>query len=140
VAPGAAAKVAIAFDALFRPTTRHKIPIKDEMFTSAVERLEYIGGDPLRLRRVTARFYLENAKLDRFLKKRGRQWTASTQLLLAEHDEIVDNRRLREMFELLRTEPKKVRIYTGCKHSLQFERPGKVAKDIVDWIRVAPGG
>ena len=63
-----------------------------------------------------------------------------TLLLLAENDEIVDNRRLREMFELLRTESKKVRLYTGCKHSLQFERPGEVAKDIVDWMRAAPGG
>ena len=139
VSPRIGAKLTIAFDALFRPSKPHEIPIKDEMFTSAAESLEYIAADPLRLRRVTARFYLESAKLDRFLKKRDRQWTAPTQLLLAEHDEIVDNRRLREMLESLRTEPKKVRMYAGLRHSLQFERPYAVAKDIVDWARVAPG-
>jgi alpha-beta hydrolase superfamily lysophospholipase len=138
VSPRILKKVAIAFDALFRPSRSHGIPIRDEMFTSGAESLEYIAADPLRLRRVTARFYLENAKLDRSLRKRGRQWTAPTQLLMAERDEIVDNRRLREMFERLRTEPKKVRMYAGCKHSLQFERPGEVAKDIVDWMRAAP--
>ena len=140
VSPGMGAKLTIAFDALFRPSARHGIPIEDEMFTSVAERLEYIAADPLRLRCVTARFYLESAKLDRFLKKRGRQWTAPTQLLLAEHDEIVDNRRLREMFDSLRLAPKKVRIYAGCKHSLHFERPDALAKDIVAWMRVASGG
>lgn len=137
VAPGISSKISIAFDALLRPEALHPIPIEDEMFTSIPEYLDYIANDPLRLRKVTARFYFESVKLDRFLKKKGYQWTAPTQLLLAEHDDIIDNRRLGVMFESLRMESKKVRMYSGCKHSLLFESPAKVVKDIGGWMQAA---
>ena len=139
VMPGMGARIAIAVDALLRPGALHPIPIRNEMFTKVPKYLEYIAGDPLRLRSVTARFYLESVKLDRFLRKRKYQWTVPTQLLLAEHDEIVDNRRLRDMFESLAMGIKKIVIYEGCKHSLQFERPAEVARDIVSWIGSASG-
>jgi len=135
VMPGMGERVAIAVDSLIRPHALHPIPIKDEMFTSIPRYLEYIANDPLRLHRVTARFYLHGFLLDRLLKKRGYQWSAPTQLLLAEHDAIIDNRRTRKMFDALKAHPKRINIYEGCNHSLQFEQPGKVAKDIVDWIR-----
>lgn len=135
VMPAIRERLAIGFNAFFRPEALHPIPIEDEMFTSVPEYMRYIAGDPLRLRRVTARFYLESVRLDRLLKQRRYQWTAPTLLLLAENDRIVDNRRLREMFECLRMERKKVRIYSGCKHSLQFESPGEVAKDILNWMQ-----
>jgi len=137
VMPSLGERIAIAFDALFRPGAPHPIPIEDEMFTSIPEYLGYIAGDPMRLRRVTARFYLGSVRLDRFLRKNGYQWTAPTQFLLAERDDIIDNRRLGEMIESLRIETKKVRIYSGCKHSLQFENPGEVARDIVGWTQGA---
>jgi alpha-beta hydrolase superfamily lysophospholipase len=138
VAPGIIERTAIAFDALIRPGAQHPIPIEDEMFTSVPRYLDYIANDPLRLREVTARFYLESVKLDRFLRKRGYQWTAPTQLLLAEHDDIIDNRRLGAMFESLRIESKKVKMYSGCKHLLLFESPAEVADDISGWIQAAP--
>ncbi len=136
VMPSIGERLAIAFDALFRPRALHPIPITDEMFTSIPRYLQYIANDPLRLRKVTARFYLESVRLDRLLKKRGYQWTAPTQALLAEHDAIVDNARTQKMFESLKTDPKKVTIYAGCNHSLQFEKPGEVAKDIVNWMQI----
>ncbi|UCD56831.1 MAG: alpha/beta fold hydrolase, partial [Candidatus Hydrogenedentota bacterium] len=137
VMPGIGERIAIAVDSLLRPRALHPIPIEDEMFTSVPRYLEYIANDPLRLRKVTARFYLESVMLDRFLKKRGYQWTAPTQLLLAEHDAIIDNRRVQGMFESLNAQPKRINIYKGCNHSLQFEKPGDVAKDIVNWMRTA---
>lgn len=140
VMPGIGERFAIAFDALFRPHALHPIPIKDEMFTSLPRSLEYIANDLLRLRKVTARFYLESVRLDRFLRKREYQWTAPTQALLAEHDAIVDNARTQKMFESLKTEPKKVTIYAGCNHSLQFEKPGEVARDIVNWMQMGTTG
>lgn len=135
VMPGIGRRLAVAFDALFRPTALHPIPIEDEMFTADPEPLRYMASDPLRLRKVTARFYFQNFMLDRFLKNRGYQWAAPTQMLLAEHDAIVDNRRLRRMFESLSVEPKNMHEYAGCRHSLQFEKPDEVAEDIVSWMR-----
>lgn len=135
VMPGIGERVAIAADAFLRPRAMHPIPIKDDMFTSVPEYLEYIAGDPLRLRKVTARFYLASALLDRFLKRNGYQWTAPTRLLLAERDAIIDTARVRTMFDSLNAGPKSVRAYEGCRHSLQFERPGEVARDIVDWMK-----
>jgi alpha-beta hydrolase superfamily lysophospholipase len=146
VMPGIGERVAIAFDAIFRPATPHPIPIEDEMFTSLPEYLAYIANDPLRLRRVTARFYLETVKLDRLLKSRGYQWTAPTQILLAEHDAIVDNDRIEEMFASLEMKRKKLHVFPGSNHSIQFERIGDVADHVVRWIREsdegvsAPGG
>jgi alpha-beta hydrolase superfamily lysophospholipase len=135
VTPPVGERARIAFNALFRPEALHPIPIKDEMFTAVPEYLRYIAGDPLRLRKVTARFYLESVRLDRLLKSRQYQWTSPTLMLLAGDDSIVDSRRLEEMFERLRMERKEVRIYSERKHSLQFESPGQVAKDILSWTR-----
>jgi alpha-beta hydrolase superfamily lysophospholipase len=137
VLPVIGERVSIAIDALFRPRRLHPIPIKDEMFTSIPEHLEYIRCDPLRLHEVTARFYFESVMLDRFLKRNRYQWTAPTQLLLAEHDEIVDSRRVQEMFQSVNAEPKKMSVYADCNHSLQFEQPSRVAKDIVAWMQSA---
>jgi pimeloyl-ACP methyl ester carboxylesterase len=135
VSPDISQKIAIAFNSVFRPKALHPVPLEDRMFTSLPKYLEYIANDPLRLRRVTARFYFQTAMLDRFLKKMGCQWTAPTQLLLAEHDDIVDNEQVKEMFERLKAQPKRVKIYTECNHSLQFEKPDDVASDVVEWVR-----
>ncbi|RJP17052.1 MAG: alpha/beta fold hydrolase [Candidatus Abyssobacteria bacterium SURF_5] len=134
VAPAPGEKARIAFDALFRPRALHPIPIKDAMFTSMPERLAYIANDPLRLRRVTASFYRESFKIDRLLRKRNYQWKTPTQVLLAEHDRIIDNEKLQTIFDSLEMEHKRILLYKGCNHSVQFERPGEVARDIVEWI------
>jgi acylglycerol lipase len=136
VTPRSCERISIAVDWIIRPHALHAIPIKDEMFTSIPTHLEYIANDPLRLHRVTASFYRESVRLDRFLKNRGYQWTAPTQALLAESDAIVDTRKTRRMLESLNAEPKRIRIYTGCNHSLQFEKPGEVAQDIVEWMQI----
>jgi len=136
VMPQVGERISIAVDALFRPRSLHPIPITDEMFTSLPKYLAYIAADPLRLRKVTARFYLETVRLDRFLRRRAYQWSAATQVLLAERDAIVDNLRVQRMFETLKVEPKRISIYEGCNHSLQFERPVEVANDIIDWMRM----
>jgi len=125
VSPSASEKARIAFDSLFRPKALHPIPIRTEMFTAIPKYLQYIASDPLRLREVTARFYLESFKMDRLLKRRKYQWSAPTQLLIAEYDAIIDNRRLQRMFSLLRTGRKRVLLYEGCQHSLQFEKDRK---------------
>jgi alpha-beta hydrolase superfamily lysophospholipase len=136
VAPPASEKIRIAFDALFRPQSLHPIPIQDEMFTSVPKHLKYIANDPLRLHRVTARFYRESIRMDRFLRGRRYQWSVPTQLLLAEHDAIVDNQKLRQMFDCLRLKQKRILTYKGCNHSLQFEKPDAVARDIIEWQKL----
>jgi len=136
IMPRIGERISIALDWIIRPHALHPIPIRDEMFTFSTKYLEYIANDPLRLRRVTASFYRESVKLDRFLKDRAYQWTSPTQALLAEHDAIVDNQKTRQMFESLNAEPKRIRIYMGCNHSLQFEKPNKVAKDLAEWMRI----
>jgi len=139
VAPGASERLKIALDVLLRPGALHPIPITDEMFTSLPARLEYIRKDPLRLHHVTAAFYLQSVRIDRILKKHHYQWSAPTQLLLAENDAIVDNRRLQEMFRSLQAQPKEALLYEGCNHSLQFEKPEQVADDVARWIKEVTG-
>jgi alpha-beta hydrolase superfamily lysophospholipase len=138
VAPGPFEKFRIAFDMLFRSRALHPIPIDDDMFTSIPKYLRFIANDPLRLRNVTAGFYRESFKMDKFLKRRNYHWTAPTQLLLAERDAIMDNRKLQNMFDSLQMQCKRVLLYKGCNHSFQFEKPDDVARDIAQWMREAP--
>jgi pimeloyl-ACP methyl ester carboxylesterase len=137
VMPGVGERLSIAIDSLVRPRSLHPIPIRDDMFTTRQKYLTYIAQDPLRLRRVTARFYLSSVMLDRFLRARRYEWSVPTQVLLAEHDAIVDNDRVRRLFESLNAMPKRLATYEGCSHSLQFENPDRVAHDIVNWVESA---
>ena len=57
VMPRVSERAAIAVDAFLRPHALHPIPIRDEMFTTIRKYRDYIAGDPLRLRTVTARFF-----------------------------------------------------------------------------------
>jgi acylglycerol lipase len=136
VAPAGSEKLRIAFDMFLRPQALHPIPIQNEMFTSIPKYLTYIANDPLRLHKVTAAFYRNSLRIDRFLKKHKYQWKTPTQLLIAEHDAIINNQKLQSMFESLKIQKKRVLLYKGCNHLLQFEKPADVARDIADWIRL----
>jgi len=124
-----------------------KIPIKhSSMFTGDTAWQAWIEQDPLALRRCTGRFFWESRKMDKKLKKMIKQSEAPVLLLLAEHDDIVNNNKtdkfLTKKLVGRRGDPHRLEIilYEGATHTLDFEPNWKdVVRDILDWLnRVNP--
>ncbi len=104
------------------------LDIKVDDFTGIPEFTRYIAGDECRIKAVSARFCLETLKMRQFIARNmGRRKLLPAQLLLAEHDRIIDNAATRA---LLHRHLDQVTVYAGARHSLVFEKPREVAMDI----------
>lgn len=144
VAPGLAPKVdvpvwtkaQIGLSYLFRSQRRFALPIgSPSMFTPSEHWKEFIQGDPLRLKEVTARFLIENRKLDRFIKNNLAAIRVPAFLLLAQKDDIIDNGRTRDMFGKFGSPVRKVVEYPGTTHTLEFEQnPDIWRADVLSWL------
>lgn len=128
-------KLRVALACLTRPRRQFAIPLDDPaLFTANPQRQRFIESDPLRLRSVTAAFLWTSAKLDRRARRRVPPGPAC-RLLLAEHDDIVDNARLVQWFSRAAGPQGKTIVYPGAHHTLEFEPdPEPYRKDLADWI------
>ncbi len=129
-------KIAVLLCALICPTRRFALPIASEaMFTGNEEAQRFIRSDTLRLRRVTARFLVENAKLDAHARRHEKALDTPVLLLLAEHDEIIDVFKTRRRVERFASPRKKILQYPGSVHTLEFEpNPDLWRKDVLAWL------
>ncbi len=129
-------KIAVLLCALFCPTRRFGLPIASEaMFTANEEAQRFIRDDALRLKQVTARFLVENVKLDAYVKRQERALDTPVLLLLAEHDEIIDTQKTRSRVERFVSPRKKILRYPGMTHTLEFEpNPDLWRKDVLAWL------
>jgi 2-dehydropantoate 2-reductase len=109
-------------------------PIKAWMLTRNPEALAYVALDPMRLRRATARFYLNSLEMERYLGENADGLRAPVRIFLAGDDAVVDNDGVRE--EARRFHSRKVEIteYAGAAHGLFFERPKELAEDLAAWV------
>jgi pimeloyl-ACP methyl ester carboxylesterase len=125
-------KLAVLADlALGRGRRTFAIPIDDDMFTRRPEHLAYIGADPARLGRVTSRFLLASRALDRIVARGVKSLECAVLLLLAGEDRIVDNARVERLLSALPAGRLRTVSYPGADHSLQFERPLEIVREIV---------
>jgi pimeloyl-ACP methyl ester carboxylesterase len=131
-------KVGVALSLAAGGRARFHVPIEPRMFTRTPRFLEYIEGDPLRLRRVTARFLLASLRLDRMLRARVHTLAAPVLLFLAGHDRIIDNARTRALLERLPPGRLRVRVYEHATHSIQFDDTSDLARDVGDFLRGLP--
>ena len=130
VAPGIAAlvdvstatKLRVAAALLLRPTVRFDIPLNEpSLFTGNESMREFIVGDPLRLRKATARFLYASRCLDRRLSRaRGGALRAPATLILASRDRIIDNEATRQAVNRLTDGEAEVVEIEG-DHTLEFE-------------------
>lgn len=116
------------------------IPIESSsMFTDDQRWQNWIEQDPLTLRKATARFYWENNKMDKQIRRNARNAQAPILLLLAGRDEIIDNEKtIRFMGDKLpeaENDTLKIIEYPPGRHTLEFERYlRKVVADMVAWL------
>jgi alpha-beta hydrolase superfamily lysophospholipase len=137
VDPTLAVKVRVARCLLVgRPLTRFPIPLGDpRLFTENPERLRFIAGDPLSLHEVTARFMYESRRLDGLARQAARAVRLPLFLALAEKDRIIDNAATRTLVEAMPAPRRRVRLYPGACHTLEFEPdPQAYLCDLAAWI------
>jgi alpha-beta hydrolase superfamily lysophospholipase len=135
VAPSLREKLRIAWARVTKPTKCFPIPLNDpELFTSNPRWLEYLRQDDRSLHEATARFLVSSVHLDRRLKRASRFVHMPTLLLLAGEDRIIDNVRTRRFVESFPSTDRQVIEYPGRAHTLEFEEPGRLDLDLIDWV------
>jgi len=118
------------------PRRLFPIPLNDpELFTADPIRQEFIRTDPRALRRATARFFVESARLDAYLRFVPKYVTVPTLLMLAGKDRIIDNARTRRFVEHFATADKQIIEYSDAHHTLEFEpEPERFIGDLISWL------
>ncbi|HYV39881.1 MAG TPA: alpha/beta fold hydrolase, partial [Gemmataceae bacterium] len=118
------------------PTRLFPIPLNDpELFTESPRWREFIRNDPLALRQATARFMVESALLDRYLRKAPKYVTVPTLLLLAGQDRVIRNDKTHHYFHKFATTDKNVITYAKAHHTLEFEpNPDIFLGEIIRWL------
>lgn len=143
VRPTRRERLRIVWARLTDPVRRFAIPLDDaELFTANPRWLKFLRDDPLSLRQATARFLVESARLDGYLRFAAKHVRVPVLLLLAERDRIIDNRATRRFMERFRTADKEIIEYPGAHHTLEFEPdPDRFIGDVRHWLerQVAQG-
>jgi alpha-beta hydrolase superfamily lysophospholipase len=120
---------------LFRPRRQFAIPLNDaELFTATPRWLDFLRADPLRLQHATARFLVESARLDGYLRFVHKYVRAPVLLFLAENDRIIVNAKTRAFVERLAAKDKQIIEYAAAHHTLEFEEPRRFVHDMLTWL------
>jgi alpha-beta hydrolase superfamily lysophospholipase len=135
VSPRLGEKLRIALARVFRPGKLFPIPLNDpELFTSDPRWLDFLRKDERSLHLATARFLVSSVHLDRQLPRAARSVRVPTLLLLAGKDRIIDNDRTRRFVESFPVADRQITEYPGRAHTLEFEDPQKLERNLTDWV------
>lgn len=131
-----AAKLSIALAAGTRSQRPFPIPLNDPaLFTANPERQTFIGSDTHRLTAVTARFLYHSRLLDRHVRIVDQRFLCPVKLILAQHDQIIDNPRTLNLFRSWRAPKKQLTHYANAHHTLEFEPdPTPYFDRLLEWI------
>jgi alpha-beta hydrolase superfamily lysophospholipase len=121
---------------LIAPRRLFPIPLSDvTLFTANRQWLEFLRVDPLALHHATARFLVESARLDVYLRSVAHHVCVPTLLLLAGRDRVIRNDRTQQFFQRLAAVDKNVITYAEAEHTLEFEpNPHWFTAEIVRWL------
>jgi acylglycerol lipase len=135
VAPPLREKIRIVWARLRQPDRLFPIPLNDpELFTSNPQWLDFLRKDERSLHKATARFLMSSVHLDRQMKRASQSVRVPTLLLLAGNDRIIDNDRTRRFVESFPVTDRQVIEYPGKAHTLEFEDPRKLERDLIAWL------
>ena len=131
-------RLRILWARLTAPRRLFPVPLSDpQLFTATPRWQQFIRDDPLSIRQATARFFVESVRLDKYLLYLAvSRVRLPVLLLLAEHDQIIDNARTRALVERFPSTDKEVLQYAGAHHTLEFEPdPEPFISDLLGWLR-----
>ncbi|MBU4376712.1 MAG: lysophospholipase [Candidatus Omnitrophica bacterium] len=129
-------KIAARACSLVYPKAYFKIPIKDRMFTDNSRYLDFIRSDKMRLGSLTCRFFKEILRMENDFAFKSNELFLPVLVLLAGHDEIVDNRKIHNWFDSLPAEDKTIKTFTNFHHVMPFEEDTSPILDAISgWIK-----
>jgi alpha-beta hydrolase superfamily lysophospholipase len=136
VGPSLSDRLAILWSRLIGPRRLFPVPLNDpDLFTATPRWQQFIRNDPLSVREATARFFVESARLDGYLRFVPSHVRTPVLLMLAEHDRIIDNARTRRFVERFAATDKEVLCYPEAHHTLEFQpEPDIYVNDLISWI------
>ena len=109
-------------------------------FAASEERRRYADADPLRLREMTVRFFMETWRLTQMAIRGAPRVRAPVLLALAGRDAIVKNGPTRALVESMAVR-RRVVEYPGALHTLEFETdPSRYFEDLAAWVGETEGG
>src|SRR5262249_16446277 len=104
-------------------------------FTASPQWQKFIASDPLALREATARFLLQSARFDMYLKLAASRVRVPVLLQLAGKDQIIDNVQTQRFAGRFGHRPVRVVAYGNRHHRLEFEpAPHAWLDDLCAWI------
>jgi len=115
------------------------IPIDIDMFAQNRDVIDFIESDPLRVKEVTAKFYLELLKMKINHLRKVRKIKTPLITFMAEKDLIIDNDAVIRWMNKLQV-PSRYSIIKGASHSLQLEREdveSVMINSIINWVEGA---
>ena len=119
------------------PEARFKIPIRDRMFTSNQRYLDFIKKDRMRLDTLTCRFFNEMLRMENELAGINHRISLPIAVMLAGHDEIVDNKKVKEWFNKLESGDKAIKVFDDMYHVMPFEENiDPLVGFITDWLEM----
>lgn len=130
-------KAGVLLAVLLHPTVHFDIPIETELFTTNQTNLDLIRRDPLRLHEVSARFFWESLRLDRFIDRHIRKNRLPTLLLLDGQDRIIDNQGVIDVLRKANQKLLEIHSYEEQTHAIQLDAPNRLVADMVNWIERA---
>jgi alpha-beta hydrolase superfamily lysophospholipase len=136
VRPSFFARMHITFARVVRPSRFFPIPLNDPaLFTASPQWQRFVEQDQLGLRLATSRMLFGNFGLNIYLRRAAKWVKLPVLLLLAEHDDIIDNAGVRAYVEKLPSVDKQIIEYPGAHHTLEFEPEGHpFVEDLVGWF------
>lgn len=114
------------------------------LFTDNPKWQNWIEQDPLTLRRCTARFFWENHKIDKKIKRDAKRAQDPILLLLAGRDEIIRNDKTKKFMTEKMPEGREGRLdiieYPSARHTLEFEdNRDEIVGDMLKWLNRRTG-
>ena len=129
-----ATKVRILWSSKMQPQSSIPTPIEPEMFTTTPRFLEFIHNDPLRLKHATARFLFQSHQLDGYIDRLMPNNRLPILLFLAGRDRIINNDGVKALLKRGQQSLLDVRLYKDQTHSIQFDAPERLVRDMQDWF------
>jgi alpha-beta hydrolase superfamily lysophospholipase len=144
VKPGFFRRLRILFTRLIRPRKLFSIPLSDpELFTATPRWLEFLRQDKLAIHEATARFFVQNFRLDLYTRRARKHVRIPWLLMLAGKDRIIDNEKTREYVSKFGGTGEIIE-YLEAHHTLEFEPdPSRFLDDLTRWLlarRAREGG
>ncbi|MFH0945938.1 MAG: alpha/beta fold hydrolase [Planctomycetota bacterium] len=106
-----------------RPTRLYPLPFGVDALTDNPDWKPVLLSDPLRTRRVSARFLVEMFRMQQKTSRGFRSVWPPALIFLAEEDALIDNEAILRMFSSVNRTPLRIEIFAGATHILPASRP-----------------